>query len=70
MAEASTICILQLLQGVGQIFADALAAYFFACGTEAAGGFGSGRLLGAPTPHCRNRYFDRPKLQIFIKCLY
>ena len=38
------------IQSVRQFFADALAAYFFARGTEAASGFGSGRLLGAPTP--------------------
>ena len=42
------------VQGVGQIFADALADYFFAPGSEAAGSFGSGHLEGAPTPHCRN----------------
>ena len=49
--------VVHIVQCVGQIFADALAAKFFAHGTEAASHIGRTGCMGCPTPHCRDRSY-------------
>ena len=44
------------VQGVGQIFADALADNFFARGSEAAGHIGRKGCMERPTPHYKKNF--------------